>query len=78
MSFEVEKNKKETSQSLVRRFTKRMRQSGLLMRARKLRFKKRPISVQAQKKAALRKEDLKKKYKKLEKLGELNNKSNQR
>lgn len=71
MTFKIKKEKKENSQSLVRRFTKRIRQSGILLRARKNRYRKRPKSEQAQKKAALRKEELKKKYKKLEKLGEL-------
>lgn len=69
--FEVKKQKKENSQSLVRRFTKRIRQSGILLRARKIRYREKPKNERAQKKTALRKEELKKKYKKLEKLGEL-------
>ena len=71
MAFKVKKSRRETSQGLVRRFAKRMRQSGLLMRARRIRFRARPKSEQAKKRAALRREELRKKYEKLEKMGEL-------
>jgi len=71
MALEVKKQERETSQSLVRRFTKRMQQSGLLMRARKNRFKRRPKSNQMKKRTALRREELKIEYEKLRKLGEL-------
>lgn len=71
MVLEVRKQPKETTQSLVHRFSKRVRESGILFRARKTRFRKRPRSAQAKKAAALRREALKKKYKKLEKLGKL-------
>jgi len=74
MAFEVKKQPRETSQSLIYRFSKRIRQSGVLVRARKNRFKKRPPSRQAKKSAALRREELKKQFKKLEKLGKTKNK----
>jgi len=69
MVLEVKKAERETSQSLVRRFSKRIKQSGILLRARKSRFKERPKSRQMKKRAALRREELKKEYEKLEKLG---------
>lgn len=71
MVLEVKKQERESSQGLVRRFGRRMQQSGILIRARKNRFKKRPKSHQAKKKAALRREELKKEYQKLKKLGKL-------
>lgn len=71
MVLEVKKQERETAQSLVRRFGKRVQQSGILLRARKIRFRQRPKSRGAQKRAALRKEELKKEYKKLEKLGKI-------
>lgn len=71
MPLEIKKQNRETSQSLVRRFTKRIRQSGILLRARKIRYRKRSKSRQVKKRAALRKEELKKEYEKLRKLGEL-------
>jgi len=71
MTLEVKKQERETTQSLVRRFSKRMRQSGILLRARKIRFKNRPKSSQSKKRAALRKEKLRKEYAKLKKMGKL-------
>lgn len=74
MALEVKKQPRETSQSLIYRFSKRIRASGILVRARNSRFRKRPKSHQAKKAAALRREELRKKYKKLEKLGKLEKK----
>jgi hypothetical protein len=71
MALEVKKFDRETSQNLVRRFQKRIQQSGLLLRARKTRFKVRKKSEQMKKRAALRREELKKEYEKLSKLGKI-------
>jgi len=69
MALEVTKKEKESSQNLVRRFTKRVQQSGILLRARKIRFKGREKSKDQKKKTALRREEMKKEYEELEKLG---------
>jgi len=71
MALEILKQERETSQSLVRRFQKRIQQSGLLLRARKIRFRQRRKSEQIKKRAALRREELKKEYEKLKKLGKI-------
>ncbi len=71
MTFEIKKQERETTQSLVRRFGRRIQQSGILLRARRSRFRQRPKSRQAKKKAALRREELKKEYQQLRKLGKL-------
>jgi len=71
MALEIKKEEKETSQSLIRRFQKRIQQSGILLRARKIRFKEREKSEQMKKRAALRREVLKKEYEKLKKLGKI-------
>ena len=71
MALEILKQERETSQSLARRFQKRVQQSGLLLRARKIRFKERKKSDQMKKRAALRREELKKEYEKLKKLGKV-------
>ena len=71
MVLEVKKQERETAQSLVRRFGKRVQQSGILIRARKTRFRKRPKSHLAKKRAALRREELRKEYQKLKKLGKV-------
>ena len=69
MALEIKKQERETSQSLIRRFQKRVQQSGFLLRVRKARFKQRKKSEQMKKRAALRREELKKEYEKLSKLG---------
>lgn len=71
MALKIRRRPKETSQSLVHRFSKRVRGSGILIRARKSRFRTRRKSHQAKKAAALRREELRKQYEKLEKLGKL-------
>lgn len=73
MALEIKRNERETSQNLVRRFSRRMKQSGILLRARKARFKKRAKSRQMRKKSALRREQLKKEYEQMEKMGKANN-----
>jgi hypothetical protein len=69
MPLEIKKQNRESSQSLVRRFQRRIQQSGLLFRARKIRFRDKKKSEQLKKRGALRREELKKEYKKLKKLG---------
>lgn len=69
MPLEVKKQTRETAQALVRRFGARLRKSGILRRAREVRYQKRPKSPQAKKSAALRKEELKKEYERQKKLG---------
>ena len=69
MALEIKKQERETSQSLVRRFSRRVKKSGILFRARKIRYKDKGKSRQMKKKSALRKEELRKEHEKLEKLG---------
>ncbi|MCX6759083.1 MAG: 30S ribosomal protein S21 [Candidatus Nealsonbacteria bacterium] len=69
MSLEVKKQERENSQSLIRRFRKKVQKSGILLRARKIRFRQRSKNKEMRKRTALRKEKLKAEYEKLEKLG---------
>ena len=55
MALQVIKKDKETSQNLVHRFTKTVRQSGILLQVRKGQFHKRAKSALAKKRSALRK-----------------------
>jgi len=71
MALEVKKQNRETNQSLIRRFTRSIQQSGILLRARRIRFKKREKSEQMKKRATLRREEKKKEYEKLKKLGKI-------
>lgn len=69
MSLEANKQERETSQGLIRRFTKRVQKSGILIRARSSRFYKRAKSEQMKKRSALRREKVQEERKKLEKMG---------
>jgi hypothetical protein len=69
MPLEVKKQERETSQSIIRRFGKAVKESGILVRARKTRFKLRKKSPETKKKGALRREQSKKEYEKMKKLG---------
>ncbi len=69
MPIKIQKQSRENSQSLTRRFSRRIQQSGLLRRAKKNRFRERPKSQQAKKHSALRKEKKKQEYQSLKKLG---------
>lgn len=78
MALEVKKQPTESSQSLVRRFTRGIQQSGFLFKVRKHQFRRRVKSRSAKKKAALRREELKKEYANLKKLGKLPSKEKKR
>ncbi|MCH8889355.1 hypothetical protein IID26_02955 [Patescibacteria group bacterium] len=54
INVQVEKQGSENSISTIRRFTKRVQGSGVLRRARKIRFHSRPKSKFTRKKGALK------------------------
>jgi ribosomal protein S21 len=54
MAINVTKKERETSQNLLHRFTKTVRQSGILLELRKGMFHNRPKSDLANKRSALR------------------------
>jgi len=59
MSLQVTKKERETSQNLAHRFTKVVRQSGILLELRKKQFHKRAKSALSKKKSALRRVETK-------------------
>jgi len=65
------KTSKETSQSLVYRFTQAVRKSGLLFEARSRKFNNRVLSKNLQHRKALIREEKKKEYLKNKKLGKI-------
>jgi ribosomal protein S21 len=67
--MKIQKQPKETSQSLVYRFTKAVQKSGVLIEARKRRFAERTKSENLKQRAALVREEKKKEFQKLKKLG---------
>ena len=68
MALQVTKKEKETSQNLVHRFTKTVRQSGILLQVRKGQFHKRAKSDLANKRSALRRVELRAQKAKADKL----------
>lgn len=67
----VERKEKENTRQLIGRFSRAIRKSGVIYRIKQGQFKKRALSHKQKQKAALRREEIKGKYKKLEKLGQL-------
>ncbi len=70
MTFEIIKQERETNQSLIRRFTKRLRDSGILVGVKKSVFHQREKSKQVQRRITLRKLEKRKEYERALKLGE--------
>lgn len=71
MALEVKKQPRETSQALIHRFTKSVKESGILVRARKIMFREKKKSENLKREAALRREEIKKEYERLRKLGKI-------
>ena len=66
---EVRKREHETTGAMVRRFTRRVQQSGILVQARKLKFHKGKPTKRQSRESALRRITLSKERTRLEKLG---------
>ena len=71
MPLEIRKKPNETTAALIRRFKKAVQKSGILLRARQLQFKVREPSEEMKKRTALRREEMRKRYEKLKKLGKI-------
>ena len=69
--IELRKKDRETSANLLRRFTKKVRQSGVLMKARKNMFRRRPQNKRKVKVSALRRNMLREMRAEMVKLGEI-------
>ncbi len=69
MAVEVRKKDKESTGSLLRRFSRRVQQSGVLLHARRGRFFQKDKTKRQQKASALRREQLRSQRKELIKLG---------
>ncbi|USN53267.1 MAG: 30S ribosomal protein S21 [Candidatus Nomurabacteria bacterium] len=68
---EVKKKDGESTESLLRRFTKRVQQSGLLIRAKKGRYYEAPRSKRAIRESAIRRKEIKDRNELLRKMGKL-------
>lgn len=69
--IKVKRREKENSVSLIRRFTRKVQQSGVLVLARKLRFKERPKSKRKRREEAIKRTEIRGFKEKLRKLGKL-------
>jgi ribosomal protein S21 len=65
----IQRKEKETSESLIRRFSRRVQQSGVLKRVRKLRFRQEEQSRPKRRDEALYKVKIRKEIGRLKKLG---------
>ena len=69
--IEVRKRNNESSESLLRRFSKRVQQSGVLLRAKKRRFYEAPKNKHAARADALRRLAIREQREILRKMGKL-------
>ena len=71
INVEVKKKNNENDANIIRRFTKRVRNAGILPRVRSIRYNQRPVSKYIKKKETLSKIEKREKIKKQIKLGKL-------
>jgi len=71
--IQVRKKDRENSESLIRRFSRRIQQSGVLMQARRNRFQSDKKSKQKQRDEALYKVEIRKEINKLKKIDRFDN-----
>lgn len=69
--IEVRRRENESSESLLRRFSKRVQQSGVLLRAKKRRFYEKGKNKRAQRQDALRRLGIREQREVLRKMGKL-------
>lgn len=65
----IKRKEKETAEALIRRFSRRVQQTGVLKRVRKLRFRQEEKSKPARRNEALYKVKIRKEISRLKKLG---------
>ena len=69
MAVEVKKAPKESVSSMLRRFTRKVQLSGVLLSAKKSRFQRRKRSKNLRKKDAIYREKIRKERERMKKLG---------
>lgn len=73
--IEVKKKDRESSESLIRRFSRRVQQSGILVQARRSRFRMDEKSKREMRQGAMYKEKVKKIVSRLKKMGKFDEES---
>lgn len=71
MAQEVKRKRGESFESLIRRFRRRIVESGRLLQAKKVRFYRRPASKGSRRRSALYREEMKRYYDYLKKIGKM-------
>lgn len=69
--LEVKRKDNESFEGLMRRFSKKLLQSGRIIQVKKIKFFQKPLNKRAVKLRALRREELKRKREYLRKIGKL-------
>lgn len=69
--IEVRKREGESNESLIRRFTRKVQGTGLIIQAKKRRFREPELNKNARRKSALRRATLRTKYEYMKKIGKL-------
>ena len=69
--LEVKRKDGESFEALMRRFSKKLLQSGRIIQAKKVKYHQRPLNKRALKQRALRREEIKDKREYLRKIGKL-------
>ena len=70
-NIEITKSGNENTGAVLRKFTQRMRSSGIVQKMRKIRYRARPVSKNVQRKDALRKIEKREKMEQLVKEGKI-------
>lgn len=76
--LEVKKKEHESLDSLLRRFHRKVQQSGLMIQAKKVRYHERPKSKKRKREEAIRRSELRDERENLRKLGKLEERSRDR
>lgn len=71
MAVEITKQEKEATASVLKRFAKKVKESGILKKARAYQFRTRPISKRIKKEQALKKIKREQKIEYLKKIGKI-------
>lgn len=73
--IQVKRKEKETAEGMIRRFSRRVQQSGVLKKARKLRFRQEEQSKGKRREEALYKTKIRKEITRLKKFGKFDDES---
>lgn len=71
INVEIKKNEHENATNLIRRFTRKIQESGIIIKVKKNRYNERPMSKLSEKVVAIRRIGRRAEVEKLKKLGKM-------